>query len=439
MKNKRRIVVFLVMASILVGLVGLTSATFAQMSDKKDSITLHILTPLMSYATAMQEIVGEEFTKRTGIKIEVETVPYSVIHERTVFELTTESPSYDLITGGAEYADEIVASGYVLSLESFMADPTLPRLQLENLSTWSDPFNIHKGERYAISINDTPDGYIWRKDLFEKAGLPGAAKTWDEYLDYAKKLTKGDVFGAVLLMGAQDEGQSGFMRRVYGFEPFEDGRYIYNSKNEVIIDNRKAVRALEIMKGVMPWSPPGTLSYAYGEGNTAWMQGKIAQATTWLDMLQEVEKPDVSKVAGLNGYSPMPGVEPTRVYNAMAGSQEMWINKASEHPREAYKFMAYLSEGEAYQHFFDYGELGNSCLAVRNNPENWAKSPFMAMWAQVEKTLPLVTGHPEFPEEQRIMYDEVAAFLSDKKSAQAAIKDMAANLEKLMKKAGYYD
>ncbi len=438
MKNKKRMVVLFVMVGILATCFGLTSIASGQTSDKKDHITLTIFGPDFPYTKTLREVTAKKYEQRTGVKIIVETAPYDVLHQRTVFELTSQSPSFDLICGGGEYAREVIASGYVLSLEPFMADPTLPRLQLEKLLTWADARAIFDGTRYGVTVVDVPDGYIWRKDLFADAGLPGGAKTWDEYRQYAEKLTRGDVFGAVLLMGAQDEGQSGFMRRVYGFKPFEDGRFIVNSKDEVIIDNPKSVRALEMMKELMPFCPPGTLSYAYAEGAIAWKQGRLAQATTWIDMLHDAEDPTVSKVAGLNGYLPMPASEPGWVYNAMAGGNQIWINKASKNQREAYKFIAYLTEGEYFQDIFDGGQLGTGAKAILDNPENWEKMPFLGMWQNITQTLPLSTGHPEFPEEQRIMYDQVSAFLSGEKSAELAIKDMADNLRKLLEKAGYY-
>ncbi|OLL31635.1 sugar ABC transporter substrate-binding protein [Burkholderia sp. SRS-W-2-2016] len=48
--------------------------------------------------------------------------------------------------------------------------------------------STYKGKQYAAPLGYDAYGFFYRKDLFEKAGIKGEPKTWDELLDATKKL-----------------------------------------------------------------------------------------------------------------------------------------------------------------------------------------------------------------------------------------------------------
>ncbi|KKB63412.1 sugar ABC transporter substrate-binding protein [Robbsia andropogonis] len=62
--------------------------------------------------------------------------------------------------------------------------------------------STYKGKQYAAPLGYDAYGFFYRKDLFEKAGIKGEPKTWDELLDACKKLKASGV--APIAVAARD-------------------------------------------------------------------------------------------------------------------------------------------------------------------------------------------------------------------------------------------
>ncbi|TAL94296.1 MAG: extracellular solute-binding protein [Paraburkholderia sp.] len=62
--------------------------------------------------------------------------------------------------------------------------------------------STYKGKQYAAPLGYDAYGFFYRKDLFEKAGIKGEPKTWDEFLDACKKLKASGV--APIAVAARD-------------------------------------------------------------------------------------------------------------------------------------------------------------------------------------------------------------------------------------------
>ena len=64
---------------------------------------------------------------------------------------------------------------------------------------WNDTYastkeaSSYKGKQYAAPTVYYSWGMFYRKDLFQKVGITGEPKTWDEFLDAAKKLKAAGI------------------------------------------------------------------------------------------------------------------------------------------------------------------------------------------------------------------------------------------------------
>jgi multiple sugar transport system substrate-binding protein len=84
--------------------------------------------------------------------------------------------------------------GLILALNDY-----IPRSAWNDLYDNVKGFVSYKGKYYAYPQLVEPATVLYyRTDLFKAAGLDPAKppKTWDQYIEYAKKLAKGDVFGS---------------------------------------------------------------------------------------------------------------------------------------------------------------------------------------------------------------------------------------------------
>jgi len=60
----------------------------------------------------------------------------------------------------------------------------------------------YQGKQYAMPTDYFAWGVYYRKDLFEKAGIKGEPKTWDEFLEACKKLKAAGI--APIAVGGRD-------------------------------------------------------------------------------------------------------------------------------------------------------------------------------------------------------------------------------------------
>ncbi len=221
-----------------------------------------------------------------------------------------------------------------------------PTCIYENLAPQSLLYTRIGETNFGLPMSMSTPVFIYRKDLFEKAGIEKVPTTWEEYLDAAKKLHTSDTAGVLLLGGGQDAFASGdFHSRLMGMTKLassDDG--FMNADNEPIFNSEgQGERALELLKELTPYCPQGWQGFDYPEGSSIMQQGGAAMMLTWSDVSVGIED---GPHKGQFGYT----VAPTDKYQQQAiGGFGIFINEKSENLDEAYKFLSWMTEGEAYQ------------------------------------------------------------------------------------------
>jgi len=128
-----------------------------------------------------------------------------------------------------------------------------------------------KGMQYALSAAQTVISTMWlRTDLLAAEGLT-APKHWDEYLAACKKLTKGGVYGTAL-----PYGKGAFANRIVDMFLRQCGGDIIAPDGSVVFDNPGTIRALEFLKELRPYAPPGANNYSFSETLNAFVSGATA-------------------------------------------------------------------------------------------------------------------------------------------------------------------
>src|SRR5690606_33632661 len=148
------------------------------------------------------------------------------------------------------------------------------------------------GKRWGLPLVMTTPVFVYRKDLFEKAGITKVPTNWDEYRDAAEKLHSDDVAGNVLLLGGQDAHMSGdWGSRLMGMTkiaPNDDG--VLDENNKVVFNSEgQGARAIERLREVLPFTPKGVEGFDYAEGSSIMQQGKAAMMITWSDVIVGIE------------------------------------------------------------------------------------------------------------------------------------------------------
>ncbi|SMF38915.1 multiple sugar transport system substrate-binding protein [Tistlia consotensis] len=129
------------------------------------------------------------------------------------------------------------------------------------------------GSYFAATLNNQTSSNLWyRTDLFEAAGLE-PPRYWDELLAAAKKLTKGDIYGNTLPYGRTSMADTMMVMFVR-----QSGGHIVHPDLSVAFDSPETVAALEFLKEIYQYAPPGAASYSWGETVNAFITGRTACA-----------------------------------------------------------------------------------------------------------------------------------------------------------------
>ncbi len=136
----------------------------------------------------------------------------------------------------------------------------------ESLATYNDG-----GHQFALGAALTVISTMWvRTDLFQAAGLQ-IPQFWDDYADCAKKLTGRGMYGLAL-----PYGKGAFANRIVDMFLRQAGGDIVAPDFSVVFNNPGTIRALEFLKEIRPYAPPGANNYSFGETLNAFVTGATA-------------------------------------------------------------------------------------------------------------------------------------------------------------------
>jgi ABC-type glycerol-3-phosphate transport system substrate-binding protein len=341
--------------------------------------------------------------------------------ERFVAEAKNKESTWDVYVGQTPFV-EMSAMIEADVIEPW--DPYMPKDVLDDIIPSIRAENTVDGKMYGWPFLLDVIGMGWHSGLTTQAGLPDVGPaTWDEYLAAVKKLHSDDVAGNVLLLGGQDAHMSGdWVSRLMSMtklSPTDDG--ILNEDNEPIFnDQGQGELAIERLKEVLPYCPQGVEGFDYPEGSSTMQQGKAAMLVTWSDVIVGIEDGPHN---GQFGYT----VAPSETYQQQEiGGWSIIVNAASNNLEEAYKFLAWMSEGRAYELFREGGESSLCLLSDINDPNITAAVPMMQSFKDFSLRGTTTVSLPFYRitsavEAQRVVYEEVLAAVTGRKTPKEAM------------------
>ena len=408
-------------------------AGFRASPASAESASLNILNSNSVWAGALTDSVAKAYK---GAKVGGESNPYESHYEKMLIELSQGSDTFDLFTTDCLWVRQPQKNKWAPILEDLKAaDPSLPDLQYQNVAAAALQYSMYNGKHYGLPVAMTIPVFVYRKDLFEKAGIDKVPVSWDDYVAAAKKLHSADVAGNTMLLGGQDACMSGdWVTRLMGSTKIaatDDG--CFNEANEPVFNSDgQGVQAIERMKEVLQYCPQGVAGFDYPEGQSAIAQGTTAMIISWSDAISGIES---GPHAGKFGYA----VAPVEKYEqSMIGGWSIMINAASKKQSDAYRFLAWMSEGKAYELFRDAGEASICLNKDLEDPAMIKKVPGLAVFEDFRKRG--TTGHAIPPyrltnavEVQRAIYEEIISAVTGGKDAKQAMTDAQDRSAKLIK------
>ncbi len=262
----------------------MAGTAYAGPYDEYAGTTLIVNFPAHPHYNAVMKILPE-FTKETGIEVEVDQLPYLKMRERQTLELAQDEGEYDLIAYVVFSKADYVYADQLENLAKYNMNPKLadPAYDSDDLID-GYVYNIgfaggnkgylegKTGSLFGIPYGSETSILGYRKDIFEKHGLE-VPTTYDEMLELACKIPELEPgMGGVASRAAS--GHHASHAFLLHLAPL--GGRIFDDSWNPTMNSAEGVAAAQALKQIVDCGPEGSTNFGFGEALGAFLQGDTA-------------------------------------------------------------------------------------------------------------------------------------------------------------------
>ena len=406
--------------------------------------TLIVNFPAHPHYDAVMKILPE-FTKETGIEVEVDQLPYLKMRERQTLELGQEEGEYDLIAYVVFSKADYVYADQLENLAKYVMNPKLsdPNYDADDLID-GYVYNIgfaggnkgylegKTGSLFGIPYGSETSILGYRKDIFEKHGLT-VPETYDEMLDIACKIPELEPgMGGVASRAAS--GHHASHAFLLHLAPL--GGRVFDDSWNPIVNNEAGVAAANALKTIVDCGPEGAKNFGFGEALGSFLNGDTAMFLDTTVVAGQIDDPAKSQVVGKVGWALHP--MGTR-RGSQTGGFGIGIPSNAENKEAAFLLMQWLTS-----------KKGDLMVAMEGgNPSRFStyqdaglneKFPFSATFGEALKYAD-PDWRPIIPVWGKINADlgtTLSKVLTEDLDIQEALDGVAERTKAVMDEAGYY-
>lgn len=426
------------------GLALWASGTAANPYEPYEGTTLVVNFPAHPHYNAVMKVLPE-FTKETGIRVEVDQLQYLKMRERQTLELTKARGDYDLIAYVVFSKADYVFADQLENLARFFMNPKLadPNYDSEDLiDGYVQNIGVaggvkgylpgKTGSTFGIPFGSETSVLAYRKDIFEKHGIP-VPETYDQLLEAACKIPEVEpgMGGMASRAASGHQASHAFLLHLAPL-----GGRVFDDAWNPIINNDAGVAAAKALKTIVDCGPEGAQTFGPAEAAAAFKQGQAAMFMDSIAFAAGFEDPSSSTVAGKVGYALHPaGVR----RGSQTGGFGIAIPKNAQNKEAAFLLMQWLTSKK--------GDLlvalagGNpSRFSTYQNAELNEKYPYSATFGEALKYAD-PDWRPIIPTWGKINADigtTMSKVLTEDLDPQEALNGVAERARAIMDEAGYY-
>jgi len=399
--------------------------------------------------TLIRDRIGDVKSK-FGINLTVTDLGAGAMHDKIAEGLRSGHSPYQVSTVVGFWLAEMVGPGSFEPLDAYLKnseltpadfdfDDFVPK-HLDYISYWNiaEHRNGRPGQLFLMPGPHSDAHMVtYRKDLFAKYGVSAPPKTWDEYVQVAKKLhhPADGVYGTAFV-GKNDPSiaLSEWANRMVSM----GGKMFTGSLRDKTVvphlNGDESVAAVENLVELADYAPPGVSGYALTEVADAMAAGKIGMTMLWVTVSGRAWAPTLSKVSDKVEAALVPGNGVT-----IRGGWGMGIPKDVANKEAAWAVICYYSTKEADKaRVLNYGTA-----AVRRStfqdPDVVKRYPYYPTFGKLLET---ATPYPSLPfPESWEMVEEPAKYWNLAVTKQLKPKDACQQaqetVQQILKKGGW--
>ena len=360
-----------------------------------------------------------------GATVAYETLAWPQLHDRMATAFASGAAPWDITYN----------CGWVPEFQSFLTPyaDNLPKALVDDLPPTSFATTTVDGKRYGAVFTLSLLTLFYNRELMEQAGFKEAPKTWDEFMACAKEMTRDGRYGFVLNYG--DPAGIGGTASYWMTFLQQAGGKVYGEDGQPVFKSDEGVAALQMMVDLMPFTDPGSISYAgINDATNVLLAGRAGMMMNWPFMWNAANDPKQSQIVGKMTSAVLPAGPKGSA--SIDGTDAWTITKASKNQEKAQKLIEFYLDAEVQKRqVLDTGWLPIR-LSVLADPEVQAKAPNAAVVLEQAK-------HPydsfvtaDYNQVTVAVGTEVQKALQGSKTAAQAIADAQDAVTAIVKRRG---
>jgi len=417
---KKVLFVSILLAFLLTTVAYAQDYTFATYTQKPyEGQTINVAMVGEPRSDALKKLLPE-FEELTGIKVNLEILPYPTLQEKQAVAVTQGTGVYDVVHVDCVWVGQYAGQGLVIPVEEYIKktnpeilaiDDFIPSV-LEAQGSW-------EGKVYGLPFIQAVFGIHYRTDLFSEFGLT-PPNTWDELEDTAgllKDKLKDRGIAGITFMGRRGvQLQCSYDNMLWSY-----GGDWYDENYNPTINSDAAVAALDYFKTLIPHAPDGVLTYDWDESANAFAQGKAAMNLQWQNAAPLCQDPTKSVIVNKFNFTLIPGKpqEDGSIYRTPTfGGWGLMIPKDAKSKEAAWEFIVWATSPEM-EIKLAYSQPGSRYSSLKN-PElaaTYVEYEGMLASLPIAKGRPRIAAYSELADALEIAISEAMTGTKDSKSA----------------------
>jgi multiple sugar transport system substrate-binding protein len=341
------------MRKTLTGLLaGISLSLYAGTSAFAQDKELTIFWAEWDPANYLQELVNE-YEAESGVKVTVETTPWSDFQTKAFTEFNAKGSAYDMVVGDSQWIGAASEAGHYVDLTDFFKQHNLTEVMAPATVKYYSEYPASSGKYWSVPAEGDAVGWSYRKDWFEdpkekeafqaKYGYAlDVPKDWKQLRDIAEFFHRPDQnrYGiAIYTDNSYDALVMGVQNAIFswGGELGDYAKY----KVDGVINSEKNVQALEAYRDLYKFTPPGWAKSFFIEDNQAITENLAAMSMNYFAffpaLVNEASNPN-AKNTGFFANPAGPGGEQF----ASLGGQGISVIAYSDNVDESMKFLEWF-------------------------------------------------------------------------------------------------
>lgn len=380
--------------AVMIGLgAEIRQAEAAQATTNPAPVTLRFVSWKPDHPRVWDDALAQFTGAHPHITVVRELAPHSstAYHDLLTQKLKNGDTTVDVFFMDVIWVPEFAAAHWARPLE----DRFLPALQQAFLPATLE-VGRYDGHLYGVPSRIDAGLLYYRKDLLTKYGfLPPT--TWDALVHQAETILAGERTASPILQGyvAQFKQYEGLVCNMLEMIEAHGGSLLTTDATRSALSTEPALHAVQFVRDrlIGRITPRAALTYQEPESLTLFLQGHAIFHRNWPYAWELANNHTRSTVAGQIGVAPLPGFAEGRNAAALGG----WlygISAGSQHPKEAWALIEFLSSEAMQKRFAQEAGIAPSRTALFSDPDLLATSPQLLNHLAVLQT---ATPRPRSP------------------------------------------